>query len=152
MLKDADIILTCRQCGKEFALSSAEQEFYEMKGFSLPSHCKECRTTRQNHSNQLVCSQCGTELKNEAGVYCNTCLENAYLESERKAKQTKMAASAVKTKLEASESQKAEINESLRQKEQLIAELELKVSGLIEDLDKTNQFYAASGWLRRLMR
>ena len=59
-----------------------------------------------------------------------------------------MAVSAVHTKLEASESQKAELAELFRQKEQQIAELEQKVNILTEDLDKAQQFYAASGWLQ----
>ena len=148
MLRDADITLTCRQCNKEFILTKAEQEFYEMKGFSLPSRCKECRTTRQSQPHHRVCSQCGTEIVKEATIYCDACLENAQLGGEQKARQFKMAVSAAKTKLEASESQKAEFAELLRQKEQLVTELELKVNSLIEDLDKTQQFYAASGWLQ----
>ena len=150
-MRDADITLTCRQCNKEFILTKAEQEFYEMKGFSLPSRCKECRTTRQSQPHHRVCSQCGTEIVKEAAVYCDGCLENAQLGGEQKARQFKMAVSAAKTKLEASESQKAEFAELLRQKEQLVTELELKVNSLIEDLDKTQQFYAASGWLQPVL-
>jgi len=148
MVKDADINLTCRQCGKEFVLTRAEKEFYELKGFSLPSRCKECRSTKNPQSQHLVCSQCGTKLEEGASIYCTTCLESANLEFEQKTKQIKMAASAVRTKLEASESQKAELAELFRQKEQLIAELEEKVNRLSEDLDKVNQFYAAAGWLQ----
>ena len=151
MLRDADITLTCRQCNKEFILTKAEQEFYEMKGFSLPSRCKECRATRQNQPHHRVCSQCGAEIGKEAAIYCDACLENAQLGGEQKAKQFKMAVIAAKTKLEASESQNAELAELLRQKEQLITELELKVNSLIEDLDKTHQFYAASGWLQPVL-
>lgn len=148
MSKDADIKLTCRQCGREFVLTKAEQEFYELKGFSLPARCKECRSTKQNHSQHIVCSQCGAQLEKGASLYCTACLESAQLELEQKTKQLKMAASAARTKLQASESQKAELAELLRQKEQLIAELEQKVSSLGQDLDKEYQFYAASGWLQ----
>ncbi len=148
MLKDADINLTCRQCGKEFVLTRAEQEFYELKGFSLPSRCKKCRSTRQTQLQHLVCSQCGTELEKGTSLYCTACLESAHLELEQKTKQIKMAASATRTKLEASESQKAELAELLRQKEQLVAELEGEVNRLSEDLDKVQQFYAAAGWLQ----
>ena len=148
MVKDADINLTCRQCGKEFVLTRAEKEFYGLKGFSLPSRCKECRSTKKPQSQHLVCSQCGTELEKGVSIYCAACLESAYLELEQKTKQIKMAASAVRTKLEASESQKAELAELFRQKEQLIAELEEKVNRLSEDFDKVNQFYAAAGWLQ----
>jgi hypothetical protein len=148
MLKDADIKLTCRQCGKEFVLARAEQEFYELKGFALPTHCKECRLTKQSQPQHLFCSQCGVELEKGASIYCTTCLESANLELEKKTKQIKMAASAVRTKLEASESQKAELAELLRQKEQIVVELEEKINHLSEDLDKAQQFYAASGWLQ----
>jgi septal ring factor EnvC (AmiA/AmiB activator) len=148
MVKDADLKLTCRQCGKEFILTRAEQEFYELKGFALPTHCKGCRSAKKSESQQLVCAQCGTEIEKGASIYCTACLESANFELEKKTTQTKMAISAVHTKLEASESQKAELAELLRQKEQQIAELEQKVNNLTEDLDKTQQFYAASGWLQ----
>jgi hypothetical protein len=62
-----------------------------------------------------------------------------------------MAVSAAKSKLEASESHKAEMAELLRQREQQLAELEEKVAGLTEDLDKAQQFYAASGWLQPVL-
>jgi DNA repair exonuclease SbcCD ATPase subunit len=148
MLKDADIKLTCRQCGKEFVLARAEQEFYKLKGFALPTRCKECRLTKQSQPEHLSCSQCGTEVGKGASIYCTACLESANFELEKKNKQIKMAASAGRTKLEASESRKAEFTELLRQKEQLIAELEEKITHLSEDLDKAQQFYAASGWLQ----
>ena len=151
MLKDADIKLTCHQCGREFVLTRAEQEFYELKGFTLPTRCKECHSTKQNQPQHLVCSQCGAELEKGASVYCTTCLENTRFELEQKAKQVIMAASAARTKLEASESQKAELAELLRQKEQLTAELEQKVNSLSQDLDKVNQFYAAAGWLQPVL-
>jgi len=151
VLKGTDINLTCRQCGKEFVLTEAEREFYELKGFTLPSRCKECRSTRQSQSHHLVCSQCGTELEKGASIYCTACQESVNLEIEQKTKQSKMAASAARTKLQASESQKAELAELLRQKEQLVAELKLKVDSLGQDLDKANQFYAASGWLQPVL-
>jgi len=148
VVKEAGINLTCRQCGKEFVLSRAEQEFYELRGFKLPARCKECRSTKQNQSQHLVCSHCEAQLEKGASIYCTACLEDAQLELEKEIKQLKMATSAVRTKLQASESQKAELAESLRQKEQLIAELEAKVNSLTQDIDKEHQFYAASGWLQ----
>ena len=148
MVKDADLTLTCRQCGREFLLTKAEQEFYEQKGFTLPTRCKECRSTKQGLSHHPVCSQCGAEFEKGVPVYCHTCLESVQLEFERKTKQNQMAASATRTKLQASESQKAELEELFRQKELLIAELESKIEVLSQDLDKANQFYAASGWLQ----
>lgn len=148
MLKDGDINLTCRQCGREFVFTKGEQEFYELKGFTSPSRCQECRSTKQNQSHHLVCSQCGTELEKGTSIYCTTCLASTHLEFELKTKQSQKAASAAHTKLLASESQKAELAESLRQKEQLITELVLKVNSLSQDLDKANQFQATLGSLQ----
>ncbi len=140
MSKDDDMNLTCRQCDREFVFTKSEQEFYELKGFTFPSHCKECRSTKQNQPHHLVCSQCGTELEKGASIYCTACLASAHLEFELKTKQSQRAASAAHTKLQVSESQKAELAESLRQKEQLVAELELQVNSLGQDLDKAQQF------------
>lgn len=148
MLKDGDINLTCRQCGREFVFTKGEQEFYELKGFTSPSRCQECRSTKQNQSHHLVCSQCGTELEKGTSIYCTTCLASTHLEFELKTKQSQKAASAAHTKLLASESQKAELAESLRQKEQLITELVLKVNSLSQDLNKANQFQATLGSLQ----
>jgi septation ring formation regulator EzrA len=43
------------------------------------------------------------------------------------------------------------MTELLRQREQELAELEEKVVDLTEDLDKAQQFYAASGWLQPVL-
>lgn len=142
MLKDGDINLTCRQCGREFMFTKGEQEFYEMKGFTSPGRCQECRSTKQSQPQHLVCSQCGTELEKGTAIYCTACLASAHLEFELKIKQSQKAASAAHTKLLASESQKAELAESFRQNEQLVAELELKVNSLNQDLDKAYQLQA----------
>jgi chromosome segregation ATPase len=151
MVKEAGIQLTCRQCGNEFILTKAEQEFYELKGFNLPSRCKECRSSKQARVQPLVCSQCGTELDKGKSIYCINCLQTAHFELEKENKQVKMAISAARSKLEASESKKAELAELLRQKEQELAELEQKFESLTEDLDKAQQFYAASGWLQPVL-
>ncbi len=148
MLKDADMNLTCRQCGSQFVFTKAEQEFYEVKGFTIPSYCKECCSTRQNQPDHLICSHCGAKLEKGGPIYCNACLASIQLESERKTEQRKRAASAVYTKLQASESQKAELAELLRQKEQLVAELETKLNSLSQDLEKAVQFHAALEWLQ----
>jgi len=143
MSKDGGINLTCRQCGREFVFTKAEQEFYELKGFTSPGRCQECRSTKQSQAHHLVCSQCGIELEKGTSIYCTACLTSARLESELKTKQSQRAASAAHAKLQASESQKAEFAELLRQKEQLVAELELKVNSLSQDLEKAQQFHAA---------
>ena len=143
MSKDADINLTCCQCGSQFIFTKAEQEFYELKGFAAPRRCKECRSTKQNEIHHPVCSQCKTELEKGAAIYCSACLARAHRELERKTKQSQNAASAAHAKLLASESQKAELAELLRQKEHLMAELEQKVNRLSQDLDKAYQFHTA---------
>ena len=142
MSKDADISLTCRDCGKQFVFTEGEREFYKRKGFAFPSRCQECRLTKQSQPHHVVCAQCGTELEKEASIYCTTCLEKAHLESELKTKQSQRAASAAYTKLLAAESRKAELEELVRQKEKLIAELELEVSSLGQGLEKENQLHA----------
>lgn len=148
MLKDADMNLTCRQCGSQFVFTKAEQEFYKVKGFTIPGYCKECRSTKQSQPDHLICSHCGSKLEKGAPIYCNACLASVRLESELKTEQRKRAASAVYTKLQASESQKAELSELLRQKEQLVAELEAKFNSLGQDLEKAVQFHAALEWLQ----
>ena len=122
MVKEADMQLSCRQCGKGFILTKAEQEFYELKGFNLPTHCKECRASKQVRVQSQACSQCGTELDKRASVYCANCLQTAHFVLEKENKQIKMAFSAARSKLGASESQKAEFAELLRQKEQELAQ------------------------------
>jgi len=148
MLKDGGINLTCRQCGREFVFTKAEQEFYELKGFTSPGRCQECRSTKQSEPYHIACSQCGTELEKGASIYCTACLASAHLASELKTKQSQQAASAAHAKLQASESQRAELAELLRQKEQLLAELELKIDNLSQDLEKAQQFHAALGSFR----
>ncbi len=146
--KDADKNLICRQCGRQFLFSKAEQEFYEMKGFNLPSRCRECRSTKQNGSYHLACSGCGAELAKEDNICCASCLADAQLEVELKAKKSQEAVSVARTKLLASESEKAELAESLRRKEQMVAELELKLNGLSQELEKAVQFHAGLEWLQ----
>jgi len=151
LVKEADIQLKCRQCGNGFILTKAEQEFYDLKGFNLPSRCKECRASKPAKVQPLACSQCGTELDKGASIYCNNCLQTAHFELEKENKQAKMAISAARSKLEASEAKKSELAELLRQKEQQLVELEQKVESLTEDIDEAQQFYAASGWLQPVL-
>lgn len=151
MVKEADLALTCRECGKEFVLTRAEQEFYRIKGFNLPTHCKQCRPVRQAQAQPAACSKCGVELAKGSALYCTSCMRSAQQELDKKNEQIKMAVSAVKAKLEASEVQKAELTELLRQKEQQLEELEIKAESLTEDLEKAQQFYAASGWLQPVL-
>jgi CxxC-x17-CxxC domain-containing protein len=43
----SDRTLTCRDCGKEFAFTAGEQDFYQQRGFSEPQRCPECRAARK---------------------------------------------------------------------------------------------------------
>jgi hypothetical protein len=43
MVNDGDTEIKCRTCGNTFTFTAAELEFYELKGFTMPSHCKACR-------------------------------------------------------------------------------------------------------------
>lgn len=42
----------CKQCGKEFELTSSEIEFYKGKNLELPKRCKECRD-KKKQPNQI---------------------------------------------------------------------------------------------------
>jgi len=43
----ADQNITCNDCGKQFAFTDSEQEFYQSKGFSTPGRCPDCRAVRK---------------------------------------------------------------------------------------------------------
>jgi putative zinc ribbon protein len=45
-----DKIITCQNCGQEFAWTSDEQEFYASKNLSQPKHCMICRSILKNAS------------------------------------------------------------------------------------------------------
>ena len=47
----SDIVLTCKDCGKEFTFTEGEQQFYQEKGFSNPVRCAECRKARKQQRN-----------------------------------------------------------------------------------------------------
>ena len=88
-----DETLGCVYCGRQFAFTTGEQEFFAMKGFTnKPNRCPECRAARkalrpQTASSgynrremfQATCSQCGqrAELpfqpRNDRPVYCRDC-------------------------------------------------------------------------------
>jgi CxxC-x17-CxxC domain-containing protein len=86
----ADKTLVCRDCGKQFAFTSGEQEFFASHGLqNEPSRCPECRATRRKSrpddttsSRQMftvTCASCGVETtvpfepKNGRPVYCREC-------------------------------------------------------------------------------
>lgn len=43
-----DIKIKCQDCGEEFIFNTAEQKFYEEKGFIPPKRCRLCRQNRKN--------------------------------------------------------------------------------------------------------
>jgi len=45
----SDETLMCRDCGKEFAFTAGEQEFYASRGLlNKPSRCPDCRAARKS--------------------------------------------------------------------------------------------------------
>ncbi|MFI5292111.1 MAG: zinc-ribbon domain-containing protein [Candidatus Limnocylindrales bacterium] len=40
-------MLSCADCGQEFAFTSSEQEFYAQRQFSDPRRCPSCRASRE---------------------------------------------------------------------------------------------------------
>ena len=43
----ADKVLTCADCGMEFAFTASEQQFYADHDFSEPRRCSSCRAARK---------------------------------------------------------------------------------------------------------
>ena len=49
----ADKMLTCKDCGSEFAFTEGEQEFYREKGFeNEPQRCLDCRRAKKAARNR----------------------------------------------------------------------------------------------------
>ena len=99
----SDQNLTCVDCGKQFAFTESEQEFYRSKGFSTPGRCPDCRAARKAARNggssyssggsysgssygsgerqmyPAVCAQCGKDTqvpfqpRGDRPVYCSDC-------------------------------------------------------------------------------
>jgi CxxC-x17-CxxC domain-containing protein len=97
----SDQNLTCVDCGKQFAFTESEQEFYQSKGFTTPGRCPDCRAARKAARNNggsyssgssyssyssgerqmypAVCAQCGRatqvpfEPRGDRPVYCSDC-------------------------------------------------------------------------------
>lgn len=92
-----DEVLTCVDCGREFAFTAGEQEFYATKGFqNKPNRCADCRSARKSMRSQnggdrgaggggrremfqATCSQCGNvaevpfQPRGDKPVYCRDC-------------------------------------------------------------------------------
>jgi hypothetical protein len=161
---DSEMTLICRQCGKEFVFSKSEQEFYKLKGFVLPLHCKACRTARKNLTSQ-ICSSCGLEIPKGGPLYCSCCSNAVQLGYELEFKKmqkdfgelrAKLISlenekarldEEIKARLPAVESEKARLYELLQQKELAIAGLELQINRTSLELDKSLKFHVAIEYL-----
>lgn len=175
--RDAGTRLTCRECGRQFIFTEGEQEFYDQRGLMPPARCKECRAKKEKPPYNSTCSECGARLEkvttvycescasttqpthitcSECGiesdqvvpVYCESCFRNLQLDSERKIKKIQREASATQAKIQTVESWNEDLQKSLYEMKQCVAELELRIKNLNQDLEKANQFYVASGWLQ----
>lgn len=94
-----DITLVCQDCGKEFAFTASEQEFYAKKGFSnQPKRCPECRMKKKmsmgnggGHGDfnrgprqmfEITCANCGKkdtvpfQPKGDRPVLCRDCFRS----------------------------------------------------------------------------
>ncbi len=50
----ADKTIVCKDCGKTFVFTEAEQAFYKEKGFeNEPIRCPECRKIRKQQKNSF---------------------------------------------------------------------------------------------------
>jgi hypothetical protein len=152
MGKEIEMTLTCRQCGKQFIFSESEQEFFQLKGFTLPTHCKECRFIRR--SVPLVCSKCGTKLDNGSMATCLACTENVRLVSEEETQKHKLSLEEVSLKLSQIEAEKgqlaSEMNEKLTamesEKAQISREMEARIGAI--ETEKTRLMQEAENKLR----
>jgi hypothetical protein len=106
MPNDSEMTIICRQCGKEFVFSSSEQEFFKLKGFTLPQHCKACRVDRRSQASQL-CSTCGIEIPKGKPVYCGTCLASVQLGYDLDLKNIQSGLDESKSQLNSLETEKA---------------------------------------------
>lgn len=50
----SDIACTCAQCGKEFAITSGEAEWYKAHDMVLPLRCKPCRVERKKQRRKIA--------------------------------------------------------------------------------------------------
>ena len=56
-----EIIMECKDCGKQFVVSVSEQLFMKEKGFSTPKRCKECRGHKNDTAKMITCTDCGEQ-------------------------------------------------------------------------------------------
>lgn len=44
-----DVKITCKDCGKEFAVLEQEQKWYKDRDFDLPKRCPDCRKAKRSN-------------------------------------------------------------------------------------------------------
>ena len=97
-----DEMLNCVDCGRQFAFTAGEQQFYASKGFqNKPNRCPDCRQARKQMRSsgggggssmggggqrremyQATCSQCGGvaevpfQPRGDKPVYCRDCFQS----------------------------------------------------------------------------
>ena len=94
-----DEMLNCVDCGRQFAFTAGEQQFYASKGFqNKPNRCPDCRQARKQmrasssgggmgggqrrEMYQATCSQCGGvaevpfQPRGDKPVYCRDCFQS----------------------------------------------------------------------------
>jgi CxxC-x17-CxxC domain-containing protein len=83
-----DKTLTCRECGKPFAWTAGEQQFFREKELiNIPARCNACRSARKaklglpdRAQTEVTCAECGLKTtvpfvpRNGNPVYCSACL------------------------------------------------------------------------------
>lgn len=83
-----DITLVCRDCGKEFAFSERDQEFFAEKGWqNQPTRCRDCARAKRDRMDaprqmfDAVCAECGAQCqvpfqpRGDRPVKCLTCFK-----------------------------------------------------------------------------
>ena len=82
--------ITCKECGRPFAFTVRDQQFYAEKGFqNEPQRCRDCRVARKGSgasagssprpSYEAVCAECNTTTtvpfrpRGDRPVYCRAC-------------------------------------------------------------------------------
>jgi hypothetical protein len=159
-VQEEAMTLSCRQCGRDFLFTVAEQEFYREKGFNTPRRCKECRTNGkvqiepepQRQPQHLNCARCGTELGEESSVYCPTCIENTRLEVEITTKKMQDELKETCARLKEIESENTELNNELEREKTLVSELEANISVISKKLENANKLHASlSEWFKPVL-
>ena len=90
-LMAGDMQITCSDCGQDFTFSSADQQFFQERGYSTPKRCKPCRQAKKDdqggsgyrsapsQGTPVICSGCGQpttvpfEPRGDRPVYCRDC-------------------------------------------------------------------------------